>query len=86
MPTDLEQVEGILAREQRAYWALVSDEQRREAGCLARQAVVIQRSWATHWLEARCPSVARCSAYPETASGSRRPGLRLSVTANSSGG
>ncbi len=37
----------IARRGERAYWAYVSDEQRREAGCPARQAVVIQRGQAT---------------------------------------
>src|SRR3954465_1361978 len=37
----------IARREKRAYWAYVSDEQRREAGCPARQAVVLQRGRAT---------------------------------------
>ena len=32
----------IARREERGYWAYVSDEQRREAGCPARQTVVIQ--------------------------------------------
>ena len=37
----------IARREERACWAQVSDEQRREPGCPARQAVVIQRGRAT---------------------------------------
>ena len=37
----------IARREERAYWAYVSDEQRREAGCPARQTVMIQRGQAT---------------------------------------
>ena len=39
----------IARREERACWAQVSDEQRREPGCPARQAVVIQRGQATRW-------------------------------------
>jgi len=37
----------IARREERAYWPYVSDEQRREAGCPARQALLIQRRQAT---------------------------------------
>ena len=40
----------IARREEGACWAQVSDEQRREAGCPARQAVVIQRGRATRLL------------------------------------
>jgi hypothetical protein len=38
----------IARREERAYWVYVSDEQRREAGCPARQAVLVQRRQATN--------------------------------------
>ena len=37
----------IARREERAYWPYVSDEERREAGCPARQALLIQRRQAT---------------------------------------
>jgi len=43
----------IARREERAYWPYVSDEQRREAGCPARQTVVIQRGQATSEAEPR---------------------------------
>ena len=37
----------IARREERVCWAQMSDEQRREAGCPARQVVVIRRGQAT---------------------------------------
>ena len=43
----------IARREKRAYWAYVSDEQRREAGCPVRQTVVIQRGQPTRATLAR---------------------------------
>ena len=47
----------IARREERAYWAYVSDEQRREAGCPARQAVLLQRRQATSLVQ--CDRVRR---------------------------
>jgi hypothetical protein len=36
----------IARRDDRVYWSQVSDERRREAGCPARQTVLIQRGQA----------------------------------------
>ena len=37
----------LARREERAYWAYVSDEQRRQTGCPAREVVLLQRGQAT---------------------------------------
>ena len=68
----------IARREERACWAQGSDEQRREAGCPARQTVVIQRGRATsaHYADspdtaAEWPAVIRRYSHARAACHSR---------------